>query len=126
MGCTKTCDDFPSRAKHRITIQNKDTTDDGAGGRTTVWADLAEVWAIIEPSSGRERMFSDQLFSRVSTKMVIKYRSDMKNTADAAIKRITFDGRTFNILYIKNLHQNSKDEGKDFQQLFCEENKVNK
>jgi head-tail adaptor len=38
----------------RLTLQERQTTPDGAGGFAVVWAPLGTLWAEIKPGSGRE------------------------------------------------------------------------
>ena len=110
------------RPRNRVTVQSRSETSDSFGGQTVSWGTLATVWAEIEPLSGREVFANQALDSRVSSKMTIRYRSDLKDTSGAAKNRISFDGRIFTIHYVRNLHSDLKTEGRAYQQLFCEDN----
>ncbi len=116
------CGEFNAKARSRVVIQARTDTVDSYGGASVAWSTLATVWAIIEPASGREFLQSNQLQSRTSHKITIRYQSSLKNTASAAKNRISFDDRLFSVKYIKNLDEDMKREGKAFQQLYCEEN----
>ena len=71
----------------RVTIQTRNETDDGAGGQTIVYADLATVWASIEPGTGREFVAAQQLQPELSHIVTIRYRSDV--TAKHRIKYVS-------------------------------------
>ena len=116
------CGEFSALAKNRIVIQQRTEVADTGGGFAVTWSTLSTVWAVIEPTSGREPYLQGQSQSRVTSKMTIRYQTALKNTASIADYRVSFDGRIFPIKYIKNLEEDLKREGKFFQILMCEEN----
>lgn len=117
------CDTFSAQANKRITIQPRTDTADNYGGQTVVWTTgNITAWAVIEPQSGREVFGQGQDQSRVDSKMTIRYQSSLKSTAVAGKYRVSFDGRIFTVLAIKNLDVDMKREGKAFQVLSCVEN----
>lgn len=117
------CDSFSGRANKRITIQPRTESGDNYGGQAVVWTTSnISVWAIIEPQSGRETFAQGQDQSRVDSKMTIRYQPSIKSTAVAGKYRVSFDGRVFTVLYIKNLDEDMKREGKAYQVLSCVEN----
>jgi len=117
------CDNFSGQANQRITIQPRTDTSDNYGGAAATWtANNISAWAIIEPQSGRETFAQGQDQSRVESKMTIRYQSTLKNTATAGKYRVSFNGRIFPVLYIKNLDEDMKREGRAYQVLYCTEN----
>lgn len=58
---------------------------------------LNEVWAKVQNMSGTEVFRSNSDFSKVTTRFVIRYLTDI--TTDDYIK---FEGRKYNIVYINN------------------------
>lgn len=132
----KKCENFAGLANKRVTIMKRTDTPDNYGGTTVAWSNLigapsdGGVWAIIEPWIGREKYTEGQKQSIVDTRITIRYLDAMKDTRDAAKMKVVFAGRTFSILYSKNLDEelmsnfNSRyqREGKAFQMLFCSEN----
>jgi SPP1 family predicted phage head-tail adaptor len=119
MSCT--CETFAARARNRVSIEQLTTLADDMGGRTDNWDLLAQVWAVIEPTSGKEVFINGQLQSRVDAKVTIRYLSDICDTRIASKARLTFENRVYNISAIRNLASDMKTEGKVFQQLFCVE-----
>lgn len=86
-----------SRLRHRLTLQREVRVDDGAGGYTRSWDDVAEVWgeiAVVASAggSGKEAVFAGQLQAAVSHRILLRYRDGV--TADM---RLRFEGRVFNI-----------------------------
>lgn len=116
------CGEWRAKASHKITIQEYTFTSDDYGGSTTGWVTQSTVFAMIKPISGREVFQSDQAQSRVTSKMVIRYQSALKNTAETGKYRVSYDGRLFPVKYVRNLDDDMKNEGKAFQELLCEEN----
>ena len=96
-------------------------TGDDYGGESTSWTAQSTVWAAIMPLSGREVYTQDQSQSRVTTKIIIRYQSALKDTQTTGAYRVSYDGRFFPVKYIRNLSEDMKSEGTQFQELFCEE-----
>ncbi|MGO6851598.1 phage head closure protein [Rhizobium beringeri] len=113
--------DFSSSANTRIVVQSPTETSDEFGGRAVTWNDLVSLWAVVEPMAGREIYVSAQQQSRVDARILIRYRSDLSDTTTAARNRVKVDNRLYNIAAVKNLADDLKTEGKDFQQLLCME-----
>lgn len=83
----------PRKLRHRITIQQKQVTQNGTTGEmTTAWVDLhANVPAEIAPVSVREFISSQALQSGITTRVMIRYRAGL--TADM---RILHNGKVYN------------------------------
>lgn len=116
------CGEWRKNATHRITIQERSEVIDDFGGQTLTWATQSTVWAAIEPLTGREVYLQEQNQSRVTSKMTIRYQSEIKATKDAGALRVSYDGRIFPVKYVRNLADDMKQEGTQYQQLFVEEN----
>lgn len=116
------CREFRSKANHRIIIQKMSNTGDNYGGETVSWQTQSTVWADIQPLSGNELFRQDMQQSMVRNKMIIRYQSDLKDTALTGKYRVSYDGRLFPIKYITNLAEDMISEGKAYQILYCEEN----
>lgn len=66
------------KLRHRVTLQRQAETQDSATGAVVVsWQNVATVWAAIEPVSAREFIASQSEVSRVTTRITIRYRSDI-------------------------------------------------
>ena len=61
------------RLRHRVTIQTQTKTQDSTGSVIPSWSEFAEVWASIEPISGREFFSASQVQSSVSTRIRIRF-----------------------------------------------------
>lgn len=90
-----------SELRNRITIQEPIEVNDGRGGQTTNWQDLATaptVWAKIDPVSARELFFAEKLEDRISHRITIRHREDLR-----AEMRIQFKSRIFQIKTIRHI-----------------------
>lgn len=116
------CGEFPAKANHRVIIQSRGDASDDYGGSAVTWSTLSTVWAIIEPMSGREVLQSEQLQSRVTHKITIRYNSTLKSTATGAKYRVSYDDRLFPVKFVQNFDEDMKSEGTVYQVLTCEEN----
>lgn len=69
------------RLRELVTIQAPGTpTDDGLGGGTVPWADIASVPTVpanVKPLSGAERMVAGGMVSELSHEVTIRFRSDL-------------------------------------------------
>lgn len=67
--------------RHRITIQERTEVRDSAGNTTYEWNNLhANIAARVEPLSVKEFMQSKSMQSEISTRIVIRYISDLDAT----------------------------------------------
>lgn len=102
-----------SRLRHRLTLQAEVQTNDGAGGYSKSWQNIADIWAEIIPvtavssriisASGKETPFAGQPQAEMSHKILIRYRDDV-----TPAMRFLFDNRIFNIRHVANVEE--KDE----------------
>lgn len=81
------------RLRHRVTIQQYTTTDNEYGEPVPTWADVATVWASVEPLSGNERMIAQQRNASLTHKVVIRYLAGV-----TAEMRVKFGDRYFAIV----------------------------
>jgi len=97
--------------RHRISFEEEVKTPDGYLGSTVTWRSVTTVWASVEPLSGREYFYGQQISSEISHRIRIRYNE----TVDAEM-RINFGGRYMqiaSILDIKERHQ--------FQEILAQE-----
>jgi SPP1 family predicted phage head-tail adaptor len=73
-------------------IQKATEARDTSGGVTKSWATFAQVWAAIDPISGREFLLAKQTNATMSHKVVIRYLDGVVPTM-----RVSFGGRILNI-----------------------------
>ena len=89
--------------RHEVTIQQKSVTRDAYGAEVITWTVLENVWASIEPISGREYFMSQQTQSVVDTKITIRYLSGIH-----PYDRVLYGTRIYDIQTIIN--PNEKNE----------------
>lgn len=103
------------KLRHRIIIQRPDYIQDmDNGAMNPVWVEVATVWASIDPISAREFVASQAEVSNITTRITIRYRSDLddKMRLYHPAKDIYYD--LHGILY-------DKDSGLDYMTLPCSE-----
>ncbi len=120
--CKPNISKFNSLARNRIAIEQKTVTDTSYGGQSIKWVVAGNYWAQIKPMSGSEVFRSQQLQSRVTHKILIRYQAEFANTKDFSAYRIVYQERVFNIRYIRNLHDDMETEGLEYQEIMAEEN----
>jgi len=81
----------------RVTIQSRAATQDTFGAQSSTWADVATVWAGIEPLTGRELMNAQTISSEISHKITMRYQSAWANPKTVAGYRAVYGGRVFDI-----------------------------
>lgn len=64
--------------RHRLVLEEAVRSDDGVGGAIESWTALDEVWAAVRPISGQEREAADQIASRVTHEVWVRYRTGVK------------------------------------------------
>lgn len=68
----------PGKLKHRVEIQSyAETVNPDTGYRSRTWSKVAKVWAEVAPLSGRELIAAGAQQSELSTRVTIRYRSDI-------------------------------------------------
>ena len=95
------------RLRHRVRIERLDDLRDShgdviqdadTGATTSVWSEVATVWAAIEPLSAREFIQSAAVQSAVTARIVIRHRDDV----DASMRLIHERVGRANVVY--NIH----------------------
>jgi SPP1 family predicted phage head-tail adaptor len=99
------------RLDKQVTIQAFTTTPNSIGEAVKGWANVATVWAAVEPLQGREFWSQQQVQSEVTTRVRIRFRTDV-----TAKNRVLFGGRVLVVESVIN-----PKERKEELQLMCSE-----
>jgi len=97
--------------RHRVTLQQAVEQDDGYGGRTVTWQDVATVWAAVEPLRGDERYRAQQVRAQLSHRVTIRYRPGVRPGM-----RVVYGGRLLAITAVID-----PEERHERLELLCEE-----
>lgn len=90
--------------RHRVTLQSFTTSPDVYGEPIKTWADLATVWAAVEPLRGREYFQAQQTHAEVSYRVRIRHRADILPTM-----RVLHAGKTLEILSVINIDERNRE-----------------
>jgi SPP1 family predicted phage head-tail adaptor len=93
------------RLRHRITIQQHQTTQDEIGNNIESWVDWATVWANIRPISGREYFQAAATNAEDNVRINIRYRSGI----DPLRMRVVYGNRVFDILSAIDLYERHRE-----------------
>lgn len=116
------CFNFAAKADKRIEVFKRTGVADGAGGEVLTTVLVGTFWANIQPMSMREQYLNEQIQSKVTDKVVIRYQASLKDTRVTASYYMKFDDRYYDIKGVKNLDTDMKSEGKAYQSLKVVEN----
>lgn len=101
----------PSTLNKRVTLQQEFATEDLQGGRSLSWADVATVWASVEPMAGKESYTWGKLLGESTYVIRMRYRSDIK-----AKMRLLYGSRIMDINSVIDEHDEHR-----FLALGCSE-----
>lgn len=85
------------RLDRKITIEELTNVPDSYNQPVPTWSTFATPWAKMEDRSGSEGYQADQLTASRMTVFTIRYMTGLKETM-----RVLFEGRYYNIQYIKS------------------------
>lgn len=88
--------------RRRITLQQQSTSVDAYGQPVVTWADVATIWASLEPSFGRELIAAQAVNLDQPTTITIRWQSAFSNPRSVAAMRAVYKGRIFNIHSVQN------------------------
>lgn len=100
-----------SQMRDRVTIQSRTQTRDTRGGTVDTWAEVAEVWARVEPLSGREFWQAQQAQAQTTHKVTIRYYDGLTST-----HRLLYGSRVLNIDSVIDVESRKREH-----QLLCKE-----
>lgn len=80
------------RLRHRVTIQYPVTAKGATGEDVPTWTELAQIWAAVEPLTGREFLSRTAETAEITTRVVARDRSDVNSTM-----RVIFGSRILHI-----------------------------
>lgn len=103
--------------RERVTIQEKTTTPDSQGGRTTTWGTLATVWASVVPLTMGEKLQASAVGSTLAYRVTCRYRADV--TPAMRITWMPFMSETTKTLEIHGVQ--AADGGRQWLTMDCAE-----
>jgi SPP1 family predicted phage head-tail adaptor len=99
------------RLRHRVVLERAERESDGGGGAVETWGPVAELWAMIEPRSGKETVEADRLAGSRKVDVTIRFREYV-----APNMRFRFGDRVLDIRAVLD-----EDGRRHFLKCDCEE-----
>lgn len=93
----------PGRLTARLVLEEPEATDDGQGGADLTFAEIARVWALVEPKTFGEEMKGPGLVSEVTHHVTLRARSDLRPG-----QRLRKGARVFEILAVRDLDETGR------------------
>ncbi|MEM7303626.1 MAG: phage head closure protein [Pseudomonadota bacterium] len=85
----------PGGLRHRLILEQRTDTPDGAGGITESWTELGRIWGRVSPVSPSSGTTEDQVQETMRHRVIVRFRQDI--TSDC---RFLFEGRELRILTV--------------------------
>lgn len=92
------------RLRHRLSLQSPTITNTSTGTITESWGTTATIWGSVEPLRGREFYDSALINSDITSRIVVRYTSDIEPNY-----KIVFGTRTFLIVSIIDIDERNKE-----------------
>ncbi|MEM6666191.1 MAG: phage head closure protein [Pseudomonadota bacterium] len=90
----------PAALRHRVTLEARTDTPDGAGGVNTVWSAQASLWASIDPNTSDQIIRAEARRQRTTHKILMRRRKDVTSAM-----RIRHGTRIFEIRAVVDPHE---------------------
>ncbi|MBD1373717.1 phage head closure protein [Hazenella sp. IB182357] len=100
-----------NQLRRRVTIQKSTKIKNSEGAFTTVWTDVATIWAGIKPLRGREYFQAAAVQAENTVRFHIRYRKGIEPAM-----RILYDSRIFDIQSVIDVNERHKEI-----ELMCKE-----
>ena len=97
--------------RQRLVLESALRVDDGGGGANETWVEEAQLWALVRPLAGQERVEADSIAGRVTHEIWLRYRDGVEPSM-----RFRMDTRLFDIRAVMDV-----DERRRFLRCFAEE-----
>ena len=85
----------------RVTLQPRLLTKDGFNADVESWPDGLTVWASYEPVKDGERLRAAETAATITARFQIRWSPDVVGLSE--IDRLSFDGRSFDIVAVKEI-----------------------
>lgn len=68
----------PGMLNHELTLEEPVETPDGAGGFTTLWSEVATVWARLEPVNPEREFWAGRTSPEQTHRVTFRYRDNVR------------------------------------------------
>ena len=98
----------PGELNRRITILKRSIFTDDNGFETEEWIDYKTVWAKVRNLNGRELFQAQQVHSKASKKVIIRYLNDLDGSLNPNVSleyKIKYKNNNYNLIYSDNIQE---------------------
>ncbi|MCP5039088.1 MAG: head-tail adaptor protein [Rhodobacteraceae bacterium] len=92
----------------KLKLEEPQTTADGAGGFTTIWVELGELWAEIRAGSGREKADEFLTVSSIPFRITVRAAAHGAPSRPKPEQRFRAGSRYFRILAVTESDTNAR------------------
>lgn len=85
----------PGSLRHEVAVEAATLIPDGAGGHSQNWAEIATLFARIEPVGAQVRYGADQTLETITHRITLRFRADITSGM-----RLRKSSRSFEILTV--------------------------
>ena len=98
----KCCDIKAGMLREPIEIQSQVRTDIGGGATDITYTNRADVRGHFKPMSGNERLYAERIDATTRNRLIIRYRTDVKESDQVIVRSRAYQIRFINHLEIRN------------------------
>ena len=99
----KCCNIKAGMLREPVEFQSQVITSVGGGASTITYTNRANVRGAFKPMSGSERLYAERLDATTRNRLIIRYRTDVKES-----DRVIVRSRAYQIRFINNLEFRNK------------------
>ena len=107
------------KMRQRLKIQYQTRTADGGGSENVTWTDSVTVFGFIQPQTGAERLFGDQLEERITHLITIRFRRDISHKNRLVYEFFRANKKHTRIFNVKRVI--NRDTADKYSDILCEE-----
>lgn len=91
-----------------ITVQQRSTIADSFGQQLTSWTDVKQIYAAIQPLSGRELFQAQAIQSEITHSITVRYDDIFLDPKIVATYRLNYKNRLFDITAANNFDEGDR------------------
>lgn len=94
--------------RHRVTIQQRTSTQGGFGEQLKTWTDILTCWAHIEALSGSQLARAQSIYTQTTHKVTLRWQRGLNDVKSTGAYRIMYGTRIFDIGADLNIEERNR------------------